>query len=170
MTKPTRTISETSGGFWTDIDGDPDEQSPQSIVANRPSNFVAPARPTQVVEQRTNQVQQFDLSTMPIMHTSHAVDQSDELTRARGFVWRVAPLSLAFAATVGGIVLLGGGAWWALPASFAVFAVVWSIAFVIHLQRSPAGVAWFQARSVWDVVKTEQRYRHQVDWHERNRK
>ena len=110
------------------------------------------------------------MSGFPVVNVSSAVDASDEYTRAKGFTLRTGPLSLAFAATVGGVVLIGGGAWWALPSAFLVFAIVWGVAFVAHLQRSPSGVAWFQARQMWGVVRDEQKHRHAMEWERERRR
>jgi hypothetical protein len=147
---------------------EPEEQAPQSSTLQRTSNFVAPLPQSTIV--RRADAPGFDLSAMPALHTSEAVDQSNELERSKGFVWRVAPLAMGFGAGVGGVVLLAGGnATGAIVALFLVFAAVWGGAFVYHISRSPAGVAYMQSRSLWGVIEREQRYRHSVDWHERTR-
>jgi hypothetical protein len=165
MTKPTRVISESAAGFWVD-EADADELTPQAMVTRQPANFVAPARTTIVQAQPTPG---FDLSVLPTAYSSHVEDASDELTRARGFTVRTAPLAVAFAVTVGGIVLLANGTWWAIPATFATFSVVWGVMFVKHLNRSPAGVAWYSSTQAWKLLEREQKHRHQVDWYERQK-
>ena len=172
MSKQTRTISESAAGFWVDLDGDDAELASQSPLVKQASNFVAPLRQSPTPAQPT---QGFDLAMMtPIAHQSLVTDASDEHTRARGFVLRTGPLSFAFAATVGALVWLGGGAWWALPAAFVVFAVVWAVAFAMSMNRSPAGIAWKQSTSMWKILENEQKHRHAqywANWHdERNRR
>lgn len=156
--------------FWGDLDADPDDldakQAPQAAVVKTAGNFVAPLPQTVTVAR---QAQQFDLSAIPVAHQSMVTDASDEHNRARGFVLRTAPLAGGFAVTVGALVVIGGGAWYAVPASFLVFAVVWAIAFYVHLNRSAAGVAWQQSNSMWRIIEREQAHRHQVDWYERQR-
>ena len=163
--------------FPDEFDADPDDSMPkqalQSTLANRPNNFVAPLPAVTAIanqERPAHPVTQFDLSAMPMAHTSEAIDQSDELQRSKGFVWRVAPLSLGFGAGVGGVVLLAGGnATGAIVALFLCFALVWAGAFIFHISRSPSGIAFMQSKSMWAIIEREQRYRHSVDWHERNR-
>ena len=163
--------------FPDEFDVDPDDIMPkqalQSTLATRTSNFVAPTQPVTAIthqEHQTNPVKTFDLSGLPMAHTSEAIDQSDELQRSKGFVWRVAPLSLGFGAGVAGVVLLAGGnATGAIVALFLCFAVVWGGAFVYHISRSPSGIAYMQSKTMWGVIREEQRYRHSVDWHERTK-
>jgi hypothetical protein len=163
-------VSAPKHTVWTgDYDDDANEHAPRSLVVRQSSNFVAPLPPAPIVAQPVNQVQPFDMAGMPIMHTSEAVDQSDELTRAKGFTLRTAPLALALGASVAGVVWLAAGGVWAVVSLFAVFSVVWSVAFVVHLNRTPAGIAWHQSTSMWRIVEREAEYRRRVDWHERTK-
>ncbi len=153
---------------------EPEEQPLQSISTGRTSNFVAPLQPVTALAPQERQalpVKGFDLTGLPLLHTSEAIDTSDELQRSKGFVWRVAPLALGFGAGVAGVVLLAGGnATGAIVALFLCFAVVWGGAFVYHISRSPSGVAYSQSKSMWRIVERETEYRRRVDWHERNRR
>ena len=163
--------------FPDEFDADPDDSMPkqalQSTLANRPNNFVAPLPAVTAIanqERPAHPVTQFDLSAMPMAHTSEAIDQSDELQRSKGFVWRTLPLSAGFGAAVAAVTVMAGApAVAAVAVMFLVFSATWAGAFIFHVNRSPSGIAYRQSQSLWGVIEREQRYRHSVDWHERTK-
>jgi fatty acid desaturase len=135
------------------------------------TNYVPAMAPRPQPRQPAPAPAPVDVFAAPALHTSHAIDNSDEVVRARGFVWRVSPLALAFAVAAAGVAFVAGaGAGWAIVLLFLVFAGVWLVALVWHVQRSPAGIAWMQARSLWGMAREQQRYNNRVDWYERTRR
>jgi hypothetical protein len=159
------TNSQTAVTIWDDDD---DDASAGVVSSDR---YVPALRPAAPVAPRPAAPSMVDIYAAPALHTSSAIDSSDELIRARGFVWRVAPLATAFgvSAAVLAIVAGAGGAW-PIVILFVVFAATWLLALIWHVNRSPAGIAWMQARSLWRMAERQQRYNLRVDWYERTRR
>ena len=90
--------------------------------------------------------------------------EGDQLARAKAFSLKTTSLAVI----TGGAMLVVSKLILAFPLMSLValawftggFMLVWLIAFALDLYLSPAGVDMYHARSYWDVVKREQRYRH----------
>lgn len=95
--------------------------------------------------------------------TQHVEMRTSAVDRAKGFLIASVPLYAAFAAAVVGVCIIG----WRVPvfslATFIIFwlsfVAAWIVGYTYTLSVSAEGVALFEAKNKWDILREEQRRR-----------
>ena len=95
--------------------------------------------------------------------TQHVEMRTSAVDRAKGFLIASVPLYMAFAVAVVGVCVVG----WRVPvfslATFIIFwlafVAAWIVGYTYTLNVSAEGVAHYEARQKWDVIREEQRRR-----------
>lgn len=97
--------------------------------------------------------------------TQHIEMKTSAVDRAKGFLIASVPLYLAFATAVVGVVVIG----WRVPvfslATFIIFwlafVAAWVVGYAYTLHVSAEGIAMFEAKNKWAILREEQRRRWQ---------
>lgn len=95
--------------------------------------------------------------------TQHVEMRTSAVDRAKGFLIASVPLYMAFAASVVAVCVIG----WRVPvwslATFVIFwlsfVAAWIVGYAYTLHVSAEGVAHYEARQKWAILREEQRRR-----------
>ncbi|MEZ4864141.1 MAG: hypothetical protein R3C14_22705 [Caldilineaceae bacterium] len=91
--------------------------------------------------------------------TQHVEVRTSAVDRGKGFLLVTIPLNFAFGVLASVLVAVGAGVPFVsiptLLVGFIVFVLGWFLAYRDTLQHSAEGVALFEARSKWDIIKAE---------------
>lgn len=146
--------------------------SPYSNRYGTGANFVA--------AEITTTAKRGPVQMLPVQDTSHALDvplsatqhiemRTSAVDRAKGFLIANVPLFAAFAL---GVWLLSGvfalAPWFSITALvifWLSFVLAWLVSYVYTLAVSAEGVALYESRQKWSVIREEQRRR--WDYYER---
>jgi hypothetical protein len=141
-----------------------DGRPPESIHVEMPKNYV-PALPA-VISRPAQLLPVQDTShtlNVPMQSTQHIEMKTSAVDRSKGFLIANVPLFGAFAV---GVWLLSGWvasyplfSFMGLIILWSSFVLAWLASYWYTLRVSAEGIAMFEARAKWDVVKREQQYR-----------
>lgn len=97
--------------------------------------------------------------------TQHVEMRTSAVDRAKGFLIASVPLYAAFATAVVAVCILGFGVpMWSLPTLvifWLSFVAAWVVGYAYTLHVSAEGVAMFEAKNKWAILREEQRRRWQ---------
>jgi hypothetical protein len=138
------------------------EQQRDMGLTRQTTNYVPATRERRAPPMPINSQVAHVIDAAPVA-TQHVEMRTSAVDRAKGFLLASVPLYASFATGVVAVCILGFAVpMWSFPTLvifWLSFVAAWVVGYAYTLSVSAEGVAHYEARQKWDILKEEQRRR-----------